>query len=200
MVRRRDMANVLSEKRQQVIATGRLGWSLRRIQAAVDVRRETASAYLPLKFRLHPRGRAGKARQPVTGRREPAALGTPPGCQDQAGAIATYFVTELLQGESLRERLSKGPIPLGFPSWSPTSYKATTFGWFKEAASLASRSKALQQRPVAAAGLGHDLDANVPPEPGVLGPGHLGHAARSQESHHLVRASRVPGVRRTARA
>jgi transposase len=41
------MANVLSEeKRQQVIALGRLGWSVRRIEKAVGVRRETASAYL----------------------------------------------------------------------------------------------------------------------------------------------------------
>jgi transposase len=41
------MANVLSaEKRQQVIALGRLGWSLRRIEEATGVRRETASAYL----------------------------------------------------------------------------------------------------------------------------------------------------------
>ena len=41
------MANVLSEeKRQQVIALGRLGWSLRRIEAQTGVRRETASDYL----------------------------------------------------------------------------------------------------------------------------------------------------------
>ena len=41
------MANVLSdEKRQQVVALGRLGWSLRRIQRESGVRRETASAYL----------------------------------------------------------------------------------------------------------------------------------------------------------
>jgi transposase len=41
------MANVLSEeKRLQVIALGRLGWSLRRIEEATTVRRETASAYL----------------------------------------------------------------------------------------------------------------------------------------------------------
>ncbi len=39
--------NVLTEeKKQQVLALGRLGWSLRRIQEAVGVRRETASAYL----------------------------------------------------------------------------------------------------------------------------------------------------------
>jgi transposase len=41
------MANVLSEdKKQQVVALGRLGWSLRRIEAETGVRRETASAYL----------------------------------------------------------------------------------------------------------------------------------------------------------
>ena len=41
------MANVLSdEKKQQVIALGRLGWTLRRIQRATGVRRETASTYL----------------------------------------------------------------------------------------------------------------------------------------------------------
>ena len=34
------------EKRQQVLALGRLGWALRRIQQETGVRRETASAYL----------------------------------------------------------------------------------------------------------------------------------------------------------
>ena len=41
------MANILSEaKKHQVIALGRLGWTLRRIEAATGVRRETASRYL----------------------------------------------------------------------------------------------------------------------------------------------------------
>src|SRR5207245_11015384 len=41
------MANVLNEeKKQQSLALGRLGWSLRRIQQATRIRRETASAYL----------------------------------------------------------------------------------------------------------------------------------------------------------
>jgi len=41
------MSNVLSEdKRQQVIALGRLGWSLRRIERETGVRRETAGGYL----------------------------------------------------------------------------------------------------------------------------------------------------------
>ncbi len=41
------MSNVLSEdKKQQVIALGRLNWPLRRIEAATGVRRETAAGYL----------------------------------------------------------------------------------------------------------------------------------------------------------
>ena len=41
------MSNVLSEeKKQQVIALGKLGWPLRRIEEATGVRRETASGYL----------------------------------------------------------------------------------------------------------------------------------------------------------
>src|ERR1700688_1131450 len=41
------MANVLKdEKKQQIIALGRLGWSLRKIQETTRVRRETISAYL----------------------------------------------------------------------------------------------------------------------------------------------------------
>jgi transposase len=41
------MSNVLNdEKRQQIIALGRLGWTLRRIEQATGVRRETAANYL----------------------------------------------------------------------------------------------------------------------------------------------------------
>ena len=41
------MSNVLNEQtKQQVIALGRLGWSLRRIQKSTGVRRETVAAYL----------------------------------------------------------------------------------------------------------------------------------------------------------
>jgi transposase len=41
------MSNVLSdEKRQQILALGRLGWTLRRIEQATGVRRETAANYL----------------------------------------------------------------------------------------------------------------------------------------------------------
>src|SRR6058998_2924461 len=41
------MSNVLSDdKKHQVIALGRLGWSLRRIEEATGIRRETVSGYL----------------------------------------------------------------------------------------------------------------------------------------------------------
>jgi transposase len=41
------MTNILSDdKRQQVLALGQLGWTLRRIERATGVRRETAGAYL----------------------------------------------------------------------------------------------------------------------------------------------------------
>ncbi|MGH7375122.1 MAG: IS21 family transposase [Candidatus Rokuibacteriota bacterium] len=41
------MTNILGDhKRQQILALGRLGWTLRRIEQATGVRRETASTYL----------------------------------------------------------------------------------------------------------------------------------------------------------
>src|SRR6266508_4651434 len=55
------MANILSDtKKQQVIALGQLGWTLRRIEAATSVRRETAGAYLkPAGLAVRPPGRWG---------------------------------------------------------------------------------------------------------------------------------------------
>jgi transposase len=57
------VSNVLNdEKKQQVIALGRLGWSLRRIQRAIGVRRETASGYLKeAGIALRPPGGWGRA-------------------------------------------------------------------------------------------------------------------------------------------
>jgi transposase len=57
------MANVLGrERREQVLALGRLGWTLRRIEAETGVRRETASAYLKAAgIAIRPPGRWGKS-------------------------------------------------------------------------------------------------------------------------------------------
>lgn len=71
------MSNVLSEsKRQQVLALGRLGWSLRAIEAATGVRRETSSGYLRA---------AGIAVRPRGGRRE----AWPPPRPATTGAVST---------------------------------------------------------------------------------------------------------------
>jgi len=57
------MSNVLSEeKKQQVIALGRLGWSLRKIQKATGIHRTTAADYLRAAgINLRPPGAWGKA-------------------------------------------------------------------------------------------------------------------------------------------
>jgi hypothetical protein len=64
------MANILGDDTpQQVLALGRLGWPLRRIQAATGVRRETASADLKaagIPVRL-PRRRRPPAPKPASG-------------------------------------------------------------------------------------------------------------------------------------
>lgn len=58
------MANVLRrEKKEQVLALGRLGWSLRRIEEATGVRRETAGKYLK---------KAGISVRPPRGRHPPS--------------------------------------------------------------------------------------------------------------------------------
>jgi hypothetical protein len=49
------------EKKQQVMALGRLGWSLRKIQKATGVHRITAAEYLRVAgIALRPLGRLGK--------------------------------------------------------------------------------------------------------------------------------------------
>jgi len=54
------MSNVLgNEKKQQVLALGRLGWSLRSIEQVTGVRRETASGYLKAAA-IAVRGRGGR--------------------------------------------------------------------------------------------------------------------------------------------
>jgi len=57
------MANVLDrEKQQQILALGRLGWTLRRIEQETGVRRETISRYLKrARIEVRPPGRWGHA-------------------------------------------------------------------------------------------------------------------------------------------
>ena len=68
------MSNVLTEeKKQQVLALGKLGWPLRRIEQETGVRRETAGAYLKA---------AGIAVRPAGGRRTACAV-RPRGSHDR---------------------------------------------------------------------------------------------------------------------
>jgi transposase len=74
------MANVLkTEKREQVVALGRLGWSLRRIESETGVRRETASAVLRgAGINIRPVGRWGRPQQATAGVAEPIGPVAPP--------------------------------------------------------------------------------------------------------------------------
>ena len=65
MVPLASMTNILSDdKRQEVLALGRLGWTLRRIEQATGVRRETAGAYLKAAgLAVRPRGGGATPRQ-----------------------------------------------------------------------------------------------------------------------------------------
>jgi transposase len=71
------MSNVLSEdKRQQVIALGRLGWPLRRIEQETGVRRETAGIYLRAAgIGVRPSGAWGR-RPPAKPANEPTQVTT----------------------------------------------------------------------------------------------------------------------------
>jgi transposase len=59
-----DVSNVLNEKKkQEVLALGRLGWSLRRIEKETGIRRETIAGYLKTaNIAVRPPGRWGKKR------------------------------------------------------------------------------------------------------------------------------------------
>jgi transposase len=97
------MANVLGkQKREQIVALGRLGWSLRRIEMETGVRRETASAYLRAAgIVVRPAGRWGRipAKPAIETSTDPevalvaapAALGPPtPGRSPQASACEPH--------------------------------------------------------------------------------------------------------------
>jgi transposase len=89
------MTNVLGkEKREQILALGRLGWSLRRIEAETGIRRETASAYLKaagLDVRRPGRwGRPSPAKPAKQTSTDPLAWPPPPGRSPQASACEPY--------------------------------------------------------------------------------------------------------------
>ncbi len=103
------MSNVLSEeKKQQVIALGKLGWPLRRIEQATGVRRETAGAYLKA---------AGIAVRPpgAWGRRAPAKpaneVTTDPADSKPANEVTTDFAPLTSPPTSSRDRVASACEP-----------------------------------------------------------------------------------------
>ena len=94
------MSNVLNEeKRQQVLALGRLGWPLRRIQQETGIRRETASAYL--------KG-AGIAVRP------PRGWGKRPAASKPANEVSPDFGAELT-----RSAIPAAPTVTPMPTQDP---------------------------------------------------------------------------------
>jgi len=111
------MANVLSDdKKQQVLALGRLGWSLRRIEQATGVRRETASIYLKTAgIAVRPAG--GWGRQPA---RPGAAKRVP-----EAGVVPS---TDAGKGADPGRPKPAMPQPSDLPSSKPANEVTTDFG------------------------------------------------------------------------
>jgi len=109
------VSNVLNEEqKQQVIALGRLGWSLRRIQRETGIRRETISAYLK---------DAGVALRPPRGRRiraKPASRASEvtPDSTPPKPASEAEEVTPDSGGESTGET---PPQPAPKPGLSPSA-------------------------------------------------------------------------------
>ena len=96
------MANILGDdKRHQILALGRLGWPLRRIEQATGVRRETASAYLKA---------AGIVIRAARHRRPPPKP-------------ASQTSTDLANPASEVSTDSDG-LPPGLPAWPPGSSRA----------------------------------------------------------------------------
>jgi transposase len=109
--------NVLSEeKKQQVLALGRLGWSLRRIQDATGVRRETASQYLKA---AGVAVRAARERQPP----KPASqASTDPGAAAKP-ASQTFTDPGAAAKPASQTSTDPGPAPTALerPGRSPTA-------------------------------------------------------------------------------
>ncbi len=107
------MANVLSDdKRKQVEALGRLGWTLRRIQRETGVRRETASGYLKAAG-IEVRGHGGAKAKPAT---LPAVITDP---VESKPATSDEVITDSAEAKpATPELVITDPMPTTSPSAS----------------------------------------------------------------------------------
>jgi len=104
-----DMSNVLSEaKKQQVIALGRLGWPLRRIEQETGVRRETAGAYLKAAgIGVRPPGAWGRRPPAKPANENGVTTGSDAAKPANADEVTTGFGVEL----SASEQQPPQPVP-----------------------------------------------------------------------------------------
>ena len=110
------------ENKQQVIALGRLGWSLRRIQRATGVRRETAATYLRAAgIAFRPPGKWGRApakpANKVITDPEAAKAADPVNLDPPAAKPANEVITDF--GAELANPIT--PLPAAAPGRSPSS-------------------------------------------------------------------------------
>src|SRR5262245_37600630 len=98
------MSNVLDQaKQQQILALGRLGWSLRRIEHTLAVRRETISGYLKAAgIAVSGRGRRSESK-PKPAISEPVSTDSGP------------------PNPAIREEVSTDPAPLVRPGRAPSA-------------------------------------------------------------------------------
>src|SRR3984885_10122112 len=98
------MGNVWEKaKQEQVIALGRLGWSLRQIEAATGVRRETAGGYLR-SAGIAPRGPGGWGRKPPA--KAATSVTTGSDSSKPANEVITGFFPEMRLPEQVGRRPS----------------------------------------------------------------------------------------------
>ncbi|HEY4357493.1 MAG TPA: IS21 family transposase [Acidobacteriaceae bacterium] len=154
------MSNVLNEqKKQQVIALGRLGWSLRRIQKATGVRRETAAAYLrEAGVRVSPPGWKTADPPPTT----PIGADTASPSAKPAMAVTTDFGAELPARDSLDgTRADAAPTIGGVPSDAKPAIAVTTGFGVEPAAQTPSASACAVHRDAIELGLSRGRNARA---------------------------------------
>src|SRR5215212_957547 len=114
------MSNVLADdKHHQIVALGRLGWSLRRIERTTGVRRETISGYLKAVGVVVP----GRGRRPAS--RAKPAISTALVSTDSGGA--TQAISDALPPDAreakaaTRTEVSTDSGPILHPALAPSA-------------------------------------------------------------------------------
>src|SRR5687767_2076056 len=114
------MSNVLADdKHHQIVALGRLGWSLRRIEKATGVRRETISGYLKAAG-IVVRGRGRRRESKVKPAISSAAVSTDAGGGNSA--IAAPVSTDSCEAKpATRAEVSTDSAPAPRPGRAPSA-------------------------------------------------------------------------------